>query len=59
MIYYDYMYTCEEIPRVYRIGKRRNAKSWNLELNINNFVVKMEDKIWNKNACLYRKNRVG
>ena len=50
---------CEGIQRVYRVGKRHNTKSWRLKLNINNFVVKVEDNIWNKNACLYRKTGVG
>ena len=36
------------------IGKRRSMKSCSLELNINNFVVKIKDNIWKK-TCVYNR----
>ena len=50
---------CEGVRGSIELASAATRRVEDLELKNNNFVVKMEDKMWIKNACLYRKTGMG
>ena len=50
---------CEGVRESIEKASAATRRVEDLELKNNNFVVKMEDKNVDKNACLYRKTGLG